>query len=80
MALYKHQDYLTHSNDNAFDNTHNPGAVVPFSGIYKCMNCHKEVASNQGQPLPPQNHSQHSPVYGAIVWKLIVYADHNPKR
>jgi hypothetical protein len=79
MATYKHPDYLTKIDHSAFDGTHKPGAVAPYSGIYRCMGCGSEVASNEGQPLPPQNHNQHPTHDGAISWKLIVYADHEKK-
>lgn len=49
-----------------------PGVDVPYSGIYKCTGCKKEVTSNQGDPFPPQNHHQHSTEQGPIRWKLIV--------
>lgn len=76
MALYKHQHYLTQSNDDAFDKEYGPGDTCPFSGIYRCMGCGREVASNEGQPLPPQNHHQHSPNQGKIRWKMVTYANH----
>jgi hypothetical protein len=31
-----------------------------------------EVTSVAGYPLPPQNHHQHTPAQGAIVWQLRV--------
>jgi len=79
MALYKYPEYLQQSQHAAFDAIYAPGAIAPYSGIYRCMGCNREVASNQGQPLPPQNHHQHIQTQGAIRWKLIVYADHDPK-
>jgi hypothetical protein len=79
MAIYKHATYLTKSEDAAFDPNHSPGTPAPFSGIYRCMGCHREVASNEGQPLPPQNHHQHTQAQGTIRWRLVVYADHKPK-
>lgn len=74
MALYKNAQYLGQSTDGAFDALHNPGAATPHSGIYRCENCGDEVASNAGNPLPPQNHRQHNPNQGAIRWRMIVYA------
>ena len=79
MALYKYSQYLGQNNDAVFDGENTPGTAAPRSGIYRCTGCGREEASNQGQPLPPQNHHQHSPAQGAIRWKLIVYADHKPK-
>jgi hypothetical protein len=76
MALYKHGNFLNKVEDAAFDVLHSPGEKAPLSGIYICTACKKEVASNEGQPLPPQNHSQHSVALNDIKWRLTVYADH----
>jgi hypothetical protein len=79
MATYKYQADISHSNSDAFDATYRPGATAPYSGVYRCKGCGREVASNQGQPLPPQNNHQHTSSQGDILWRLTVYADHNPK-
>jgi hypothetical protein len=79
MALYKYADYVTRNDDKAFDLEHQPGAQAPLAGIYRCMGCHREIAIAQGHVLPPQNHHTHTPQHGPIRWRLIVYADHNPK-
>ena len=79
MATYKYANYLVKNEHAAFDAIHKPGEQAPHSGIYRCEGCGSEVASNQGQPLPTQNHNQHSANQGAIRWRLIVYADHNQK-
>jgi hypothetical protein len=79
MALYKHQDFLGKSASAEFDKEHDPGDIVPLSGLYRCMGCGREIATNQRQPFPPQNHHQHTIAQGRIRWKLVVYADHNPK-
>jgi hypothetical protein len=76
MAIYKNPSVLTKSEDVAFDAIHAPGGAAPFSGIYKCEGCGYEVASNHGQPLPPQNHHQHPANLGAIRWRLVVFAEH----
>jgi len=75
MALYKHGQYLRQSSDNAFDTLHSPGQNTPHSGIYRCEGCGNEVASNGGNPLPPQNHHQHTPAQGNIRWRMAVYAE-----
>ncbi len=74
MALYKYSQYINTSNDKAFDTIHTPGSATPHSGIYRCEGCGEEIASNAGNPLPPQNHHQHSPNQGLIRWRLSVYA------
>lgn len=79
MAIYRYKEYLTHSAEEIYDNVYNPGHVTPVSGIYRCLGCGREVASNEKQPLPPQNHHQHANSQGTIRWRLIVYADHRAK-
>lgn len=74
MALYKYSQFLGVNNDAAFDTIHKPGASTPHSGIYRCEGCGHEVASNAGNPLPPQNHHQHATSQGEIRWRMIVYA------
>lgn len=73
MAWYVDGDDLTFSAGTAdhWKQVYSPGDEVPVSGIYKCINCKKEVTSNKGDPLPSQNHSQHSSSK-PIEWKLIV--------
>lgn len=79
MATYKYDKDVQKLDHAAFDSEHKPGEAAPFSGIYRCKGCGSEVASNQTEPLPSQNHSQHSAAQGAIRWRLAVYADHKPK-
>jgi hypothetical protein len=74
MALFKYSHYLTNSADSSFDPAHPAGAMAPHSGIYKCQGCGREVTSNMGHPLPPQDHHQHGLEQGAIGWRLIVAA------
>jgi hypothetical protein len=79
MAIYKNGAYLTQSTDAGFDTDSKPGSSTPYSGIYRCMGCGREIVSEENKPFPPQNHHQHSGSQGAIRWRLIVYADHTPK-
>jgi hypothetical protein len=74
MALYRYSQYLTTSTDKAFDTLSSPGTQTPYSGIYRCEGCGSEIASNAGNPLPPQNHHQHTTAQGSIRWRLIVFA------
>lgn len=79
MALYKHGQYLQQSQDQAFDHDHGPGVAAANAGIYRCMGCGREIGIAQGHILPPQNHHTHTSGQGPIRWRLLVYADHNPK-
>lgn len=74
MAQYKYIRYLTQSDHSEYDRLYTPGDTCPNSGIYRCEVCGDEIASNKGNPLPPQNHHQHAPEKGLIRWKLIVFA------
>ena len=72
MALYKNGNYLQQRTHQAFDNFTGPGQSTPHSGIYRCEGCGHEIAANVGNPMPPQNHHQHTPAQGTIRWRLIV--------
>ena len=75
MALFNDKNYFRYSNGPAFDVLHEPGDETPYSGIYRCEACGDEIASNKGNPLPPQNHNQHPPSQGRIRWRLIAAAE-----
>jgi hypothetical protein len=79
MAVYKNANYLRQDDDKAFDHDYNPGVSAPLAGVYRCMGCHREIGIAQGHTLPPQEHHQHTAAQGHIRWRLIVWADHNPK-
>ena len=79
MALYKHATFLGQSQHEVFDQVRHPGTATPYSGIYRCENCGREITSEAQNPLPPQSHHQHAPGQGEILWRLVVYADHKPK-
>lgn len=66
MALYKNGNYLTESNDKAFDAEHKPGQIPPHSGIYRCMGCGREIVAEEAKIFPPQNHHQHTQLQGHI--------------
>lgn len=74
MATYKYPQYLKQQDSAEFDRIHTPGTLAANSGIYRCEGCGHEAACNKGQPLPPQNHPQHTQAQGAIRWRLIVFS------
>jgi hypothetical protein len=79
MALYQYDAFISKTaNDKDFDFLHKPGSATPFSGIYRCHGCGREVVSEHNKPFPPQNHHQHAVGQGAIEWRLIVWANGNP--
>ena len=72
MASAKYQNFIAQNNSGAFDHLYRPGAVTPYSGIYRCAGCARSVVSEATRPLPPQNHHQHTVAQGAIRWQLLV--------
>jgi hypothetical protein len=72
MARYKYGQFLTHSESAIFDDLYRPGEDVPRSGLYRCEGCGREIAANKDEPLPPQNHHQHTRLQGRIRWRLLV--------
>jgi hypothetical protein len=79
MAVYKEKNYLGQNDDSAFDRDYSIGDQAPLAGIYRCMGCHMEIGFAGGTTLPRQDPHTHTPLQGAIRWRLIVWADHNPK-
>jgi hypothetical protein len=79
MAIYKNSAFLTQSTDSQFESVHQPGSTTPFSAIYRCAGCGREIVSEENRPFPPQNHHQHTSAQGTIRWQMAVYADHKPK-
>ena len=79
MAIYKYSRHLDQSNDAVFDSNHNPGEKPPYSGIYRCDGCGREIVAEAGRIFPPQNHHEHRVDQGTIRWRLVVCADHKPK-
>jgi len=57
-----------------WNSRYSSGDTVPFSGIYRCTVCGKEVTCNATDPFPPQNHSQHKQQQ-AVEWQLIIRSD-----
>lgn len=86
MPNYRDGSVFNHRpNDSNFETLHRPGALAPFSGIYRCQNCGFEAVSTRGKSLPPEsdcsqhgiNHGSSWPnSYGNVVWKLVAAAIH----
>ncbi len=74
MALYKSGTNVRVGHGMAFESIHKPGATCPHSGIYRCENCGHEDACNRGDPMPPQNHYQHTSA-APIMWRCLVFAE-----
>jgi hypothetical protein len=80
MAAYKEDRFVTKTCDPPYDYDHSAGVSAPFAGIYRCMGCGREIVTDYGDILPEENHHSHNAHEGAIRWRLIVYADHDPSR
>lgn len=72
MGLYQDSKYIAQSRYESFDLVHSPGQRTPHSGIYRCFGCGDEIASNAGNPFPPQKHHQHNLSQGSIRWQMVV--------
>jgi hypothetical protein len=60
---------------SAFTTTYSPGKEVEYSGIYKCINCGREITSNMhptDNTFPPHNTSSSCK---KAEWKLHVITD-----
>ena len=75
MAQYQDIDKLRKTRDPLFDQPSLPGEPVQHSGIYRCRGCGREIAANEEDPFPPQNHHQHTLEQGDILWQLVVATD-----
>ena len=72
MALYKYQNYLSVSKNNAFDLTFQPSAFVPCGGIFRCTGCGTEIALEGIGIFPDREHHPHTPKQGPLAWQLVV--------
>lgn len=79
MALYKRTADIgvAVTGTETFDKEYKPGSAPDHSGIYRCKGCGREVVGEQLRTLPPQNHHQH-PQMTPVIWRLAVYAQHEP--
>jgi hypothetical protein len=75
MANYKYATFISQMNNPAFDELYHPGAIAPYSGIYRCHVCGHEAVSTKGNTLPPQTHHTH-PTFAPIQWRLAVASTH----
>jgi len=71
MAYYKYAQFLTQQAGSEYDGVHQPGALTPFSGVYRCTGCGLSSTSIKDHPLPPQNHHQHASTTALIRWQLV---------
>jgi hypothetical protein len=78
MAYYQDNSEVVYKPADVFTPTYKPGTICPHSGIYICINCRDETACNKGDPLPPQNHRQHTDLTKPILWRLLVSTQPGP--
>lgn len=79
MSWYCDKSVLVKSDGKKewWTNSYGPGVGVPVSGIYRCLGCNREVTSNANDRFPPQNHHQHNPGQGEVLWRLNVRTNTN---
>lgn len=75
MAVYKQLDFLTRSTHLAFDAITPSGKVTPYSGIFRCVACGREIAAPGGSVLPGDEHHAHADLHAPVEWLLIVAAN-----
>jgi hypothetical protein len=79
VATYEDTHHVRCVQHPAFQEVYPASARTPLSGIYRCDGCGRECVSIHYRPLPPEGHHQHTPSQGPIRWRLLVYADYEPK-
>jgi hypothetical protein len=75
MALFGDSRLVKKSGNTAFDAKIVAKMAAPWSGIYRCPGCGREVVAKEGEALPPAGHHHHSITQGDIRWQLIVAAE-----
>jgi len=81
VAQYASMTYIyARPDDPTFVQSHKPGELAPFSGIYRCHYCGLEVTSEERQRLPRQNSHLHAGGILPIEWRLLVKATHERHR
>jgi hypothetical protein len=78
MAIYQYVTHFVQMTNAEFDKVYEPGSTTPWSGIYRCQGCGREIVHTAGKPLPPQNHHQHTSTQGKIRWRLLVTDSSDP--
>lgn len=71
MAFYKHIELLTLESGQAFDELHDPGDIVPLSGVYACPVCRRSIVARRAELFPVgemHTHEDGRPV----LWRLVV--------
>lgn len=72
-VFYQDTSHVLHTTDARFDVIHKPGDHAASAGVYRCEGCGNTIYSEMGNPLPPQNHHQHTLDQGSIRWRLLVW-------
>ena len=79
MATFQYSDFVFQVENDAFDKVLVPGVPSQWSGIFRCVGCGREEVVVAGKPLPVEAHHPHEAEHGPVLWRLIVYADQQPK-
>jgi hypothetical protein len=72
MAYYKYAQFLKKQEGLEFDVVHEPGAVTPYSGLYRCEVCGLTATMVRGRHIPPETHHQHPARARPMRWRLAV--------
>jgi hypothetical protein len=77
VTLFRRSNDVEISISPDFDKEYGPGEAPKHAGIYRCRGCGCEVVADASKPLPFE-HPRHSPMQGAIRWRLAVAAQREP--
>jgi hypothetical protein len=79
MPRYRDLTYFKEDRaEPEFNRLHNPGEIVPYSGIYRCEGCQFEDVDEQRNRFPPAK-DVHVCRPGATKWRLVALAIHESK-
>jgi hypothetical protein len=75
MSLCRDIRLINRSRNTAFDAKIVAEMAAPWSGIYRCPGCGREVVARKGETLPPASHHHHDITQGDVRWQLVVAAE-----
>lgn len=79
MPWFKYGVFLQRCDRETYDEIHAPLTAAPHSGIYQCVACMREIVAAEGQTLESAERHYHPEKDSPTGWRLLVYADPNPK-
>ena len=72
MAYYQNPELMGQFYHSQFDMVLDAGQRTPWSGIYRCEGCGREITHTADKPLPGHDHHRHTFLQGWVRWRLVV--------